>query len=63
MIYITTIKKLNHSIMKKWYRIIPVIGYIIEMNMSNSITEGPYFQLYHVSTGAFIGLILTILFL
>jgi hypothetical protein len=49
--------------MNKIYRIIPVIGYLIEMKRSNYITANPYFQLYHVITGVIVGLFLTFLFL
>ncbi len=47
----------------KIYRIIPIIGYLVELIKKDSIVDNPYFQLYHTTLGGLIGLILTILFL
>jgi len=46
--------------MNKFYRIIPVIGYLMEWN-NDLMRENPYFQLYHVMTGVISGLIIIFL--
>lgn len=48
----------------KIYRIIPIIGYLVELIKNEKhVLESPVFQLYHITTGTFIGLILTLLFI
>lgn len=49
--------------MKHWYRAIPVIGYIIEMiKEERKLTESPVFQLYHLTTGIAIAIIIILRF-
>ena len=49
--------------MKKFYRIVPIIGYLIECSKKINICESPVFILYHILTGGLISLFSIILIL
>lgn len=53
-------QKLKPLTMKKIYRIIPIIGYLLEYK-NRFMRENLYFILYHLITGTFIALTIIIL--